>query len=162
MEVPAIIEVPRGSRNKYEADHDTGVIWLDRMLFTATQYPTDYGFIPDTLADDGDPLDILVLLDEPTFPGCHIKARPIAVLRMRDEAGLDDKILSVPATDPRWSHLLDVGDVGPFLLEEILHFFVVYKQLEPGKGTEPGNWEDRTSAESAVVKALEDYRTANP
>ena len=112
MEVEAFIEVPRGSRNKYEMDHVTGRIRLDRMLFTATQYPTDYGFIPDTLADDGDPLDILVLLDEPTFPGCSIIARPIAVLRMRDEAGGDDKVLSVPATDPRWSHLHDLGDVG--------------------------------------------------
>jgi len=87
VEVVAVIEVPRGSRNKYEADHESGTIWLDRMLFTATQYPTDYGFIPDTLAGDGDPLDVLVLLDEPTFPGCHIHARPIGVLRLRDEKG---------------------------------------------------------------------------
>ena len=147
MEVEAIIEVPRGSRNKYEADHDTGRIWLDRMLFTATQYPTDYGFIPATLADDGDPLDIMVLLDEPTFPGCHVLARPVAVLRMRDEAGGDDKILSVPATDPRWSLLLD----------EILHFFQVYKQLEPGKLTEPGHWEDRVAAEATIETAFDAF-----
>ena len=149
VEIPAIIEVPRGSRNKYEADHETGVIWLDRMLFTATQYPTDYGFIPETLADDGDPLDVLVLLDEPTFPGCHIKARPIAVLRMRDEAGLDDKVLCVPATDPRWSHLLDINDVGSFLLEEILHFFIVYKQLEPGREPSPVTGRTDASAEGS-------------
>ncbi|HEY3723637.1 MAG TPA: inorganic diphosphatase [Acidimicrobiia bacterium] len=157
MEVEAIIEVPRGSRNKYEADHDTGRIWLDRMLFTATQYPTDYGFIPATLADDGDPLDIMVLLDEPTFPGCHVLARPVAVLRMRDEAGGDDKILSVPATDPRWSHLLDITDIASFLLDEILHFFQVYKQLEPGKLTEPGHWEDRVAAEATIETAFDAF-----
>ena len=162
MEVEAFIEVPRGSRNKYEVDHATGLIRLDRMLFTATQYPTDYGFIPDTLADDGDPLDIMVLLDEPTFPGCHILARPIAVLRMRDEAGGDDKVLAVPATDPRWSHLVDLGDVGAFLLDEILHFFTVYKALEPGKLTEPGHWEDHVAAEETVVRALALYRDESP
>jgi inorganic pyrophosphatase len=161
VEVEAFIEVPRGSRNKYEADHASGLIWLDRMLFTATQYPTDYGFIPDTLADDGDPLDILVLLDEPTFPGCHILARPIAVLRMRDEAGGDDKVLSVPATDPRWSDRLDLADVGTFLLDEILHFFTVYKQLEPEKLTEPGHWEDRAAADETVRRAFELYRTTH-
>ncbi len=159
MEVEAFIEVPRGSRNKYEMDHVSGRIRLDRMLFTATQYPTDYGFIPDTLADDGDPLDIMVLLDEPTFPGCSILARPIAVLRMRDEAGGDDKVLSVPATDPRWAHLHDLGDIGAFLLDEIEHFFTVYKQLEPGKLTEPGRWDDRRAAEETVRRALDLYAT---
>jgi inorganic pyrophosphatase len=161
MEVEAFIEVPRGSRNKYEMDHVSGRIRLDRMLFTATQYPTDYGFIPDTLADDGDPLDIMVLLDEPTFPGCSILARPIAVLRMRDEAGGDDKVLSVPTTDPRWSHLHDLGDVGSFLLEEIEHFFTVYKQLEPGKRTQPGRWEDRGAAEETVRRAFDLYATTD-
>jgi inorganic pyrophosphatase len=162
MEVEAFIEVPRGSRNKYEVDHASGRIRLDRMLFTATQYPTDYGFIPETLADDGDPLDILVLLDEPTFPGCSILARPIAVLRMRDEAGGDDKVLSVPATDPRWSHLHDLGDVGAFLLDEILHFFTVYKELEPGKLTEPGRWDDAAAAEETVRRALDLFGGTEP
>ena len=157
MEVVAVIEVPRGSRNKYEADHETGQIWLDRMLFTATQYPTDYGFIPDTLAGDGDPLDVLVLLDEPTFPGCHIHARPIGVLRLRDEKGQDDKVLCVPATDPRWTSYAQLSDVPGFLLDEIEHFFSVYKALEPGKATEPGHWEDRTSAESIVEEAVAAY-----
>ena len=87
MDVEVIVEIPKGSRNKYEADHESGAIWLDRMLFTATQYPTDYGFVPGTLAEDGDPLDALVLLDEATFPGCHIMARPVAVFFMEDEAG---------------------------------------------------------------------------
>jgi inorganic pyrophosphatase len=157
MEIVAFIEVPRGSRNKYEADHETGEIWLDRLLFTATQYPTDYGFIPETLADDGDPLDVLVLLDEPTFPGCRVRARPVCVLRMRDEAGLDDKVLAVPATDPRAAHLTDLGDVDPFLLDEIVHFFTVYKQLEPGKDTDLGHWEDRAAAVAIVEQARASY-----
>src|SRR5437868_13090009 len=89
MEIVAVIEIPKGSRNKYEADHDTGVIWLDRLLFTATQYPADYGYVPDTLADDGDPIDVLVLGDEPTFPGCHIRARPVGAFQMSDEKGRD-------------------------------------------------------------------------
>ena len=101
MEVDIVVEIPRGSRNKYEMDHETGAIWLDRMLFTATQYPADYGFVPETLAEDGDPLDVLVLLDEPTFPGCHIRVRPVGVFWMADEAGPDAKVLCVPAHDPR-------------------------------------------------------------
>ena len=146
MDVVAVIEVPRGSRNKYEADHDSGTIWLDRMLFTATQYPTDYGFIPDTLAGDGDPLDVLVLLDEPTFPGCHIHARPIGVLRLRDEKGQDDKVLCVPATDPRWTSYAELSDVPGFLLDEIEHFFDVYKMLEPAKNSVTRGYEGLEAA----------------
>jgi inorganic pyrophosphatase len=144
-----IVEIPKGSRNKYEVDHETGALWLDRTLFTATQYPADYGFVPDTLAEDGDPLDVLVLLDEPTFPGCHVMVRPIGVFRMRDEAGGDDKVLAVPAKDPRYAALRDLDDlrsVLPFLLDEIEHFFSVYKEVEPGKQTEPGHWEDAAAA----------------
>ena len=145
-----VVEIPKGSRNKYEVDHETGALWLDRTLFTATQYPADYGFFPGTLAEDGDPLDVLVLLDEPTFPGCHVLVRPIGVFRMRDEAGGDDKVLAVPAKDPRYAGLRDLDDVRgvwPFLLDEIEHFFAVYKEVEPGKDTEPGHWEDGTAAE---------------
>jgi inorganic pyrophosphatase len=105
VEFDAVIEIPKGQRNKYEMDHETGRIRLDRMLFTSTRYPADYGFIEDTLADDGDPLDALVLLDEPTFPGCLIRCRAIGMFRMRDEMGSDDKVLCVPATDPRMAHL---------------------------------------------------------
>ena len=155
-----MIEIPKGSRNKYEADHETGKIWLDRLLFTATQYPTDYGFFPNTLGDDGDPLDALVLLDESTFPGCHIHARPVAVFWMQDEKGADAKVLCVPATDPRWSHVQDMDDLPPHLLEEIGHFFDVYKALEPGKGTETRGWEGRSAAEQAVVEAKAAYRPA--
>jgi inorganic pyrophosphatase len=153
MEIVAIIEIPKGSRNKYEADHDTGVIWLDRLLFTATQYPTDYGYVPDTLADDGDPLDVLVLGDEPTFPGCHIRARAVGVFQMADEKGRDTKVLAVPATDPRWASVYDIGDLPGFLLEEIRHFFDVYKQIEPGKNTVVQGWEDAAAAQAEVERA---------
>ncbi|HEX7166482.1 MAG TPA: inorganic diphosphatase [Acidimicrobiales bacterium] len=157
MDVEVVIEIPKGSRNKYELDHETGAIWLDRMLFTATQYPADYGFFPDTLADDGDPLDALVLLDESTFPGCHIHARPVAVFWMQDEKGADAKILCVPATDPRWEHVRDIADLAAHLLEEIGHFFDVYKALEPGKGTETRGWEGRDAAERAIADAQAAY-----
>src|SRR3954451_1449488 len=154
MEIEVIVEVPKGSRNKYEIDHETGAIHLDRMLFTATQSPADYGFAPDTLAQDGDPLDVLVLLDEPTFPGCHISARPVAVFWMQDEAGPDAKVLCVPATDPRWQRVQNMDDLPPHLLDEIGHFFDVYKELEPHKGTETRGWEGT----EAAIAAVEDSR----
>ena len=150
MDVEVIIEIPKGQRNKYEMDHETGRIRLDRMLFTSTRYPSDYGFIEDTLADDGDPLDALVLLEEPTFPGCVITCRVIGMFRMRDEKGLDDKVLCVPATDPRWKHLQDINDVPEFDRLEIQHFFEVYKALEPGKSVEGAEWADRSAAEAEV------------
>jgi inorganic pyrophosphatase len=153
-----LVEIPKGSRNKYEADHETKEIWLDRLLFTATQYPTDYGFFPDTLAEDGDPLDALVLLDESTFPGCHIHARPVAVFWMQDEKGADAKVLCVPATDPRWDHVQDMGDLPTHLLEEIGHFFDVYKALEPGKSTETKGWEGRAAAKRAIDDARLAYQ----
>ena len=153
-----MIEIPKGSRNKYEADHETSEIWLDRLLFTATQYPTDYGFFPNTLADDGDPLDALVLLDESTFPGCHIHARPVAVFWMQDEKGADAKVLCVPTTDPRWDHVQDMEDLPSYLLQEIGHFFDVYKALEPGKRTETKGWEGRAAAEQAIADAQQAYR----
>ena len=108
MEFDVFIEIPRGSRNKYEVDHDSGLIRLDRTLFTSTVYPADYGFVPDTLGEDGDPLDALVLVLEPTFPGCLIRSRPIGMFRMTDEKGGDDKVLCVPASDPRQEHLRDL------------------------------------------------------
>jgi inorganic pyrophosphatase len=153
MEVEAIIEIPKGSRNKYEVDHDTGLIWLDRMLFTATQYPADYGYIPETLADDGDPLDILVLLDEATFPGCHMWTRPVGLFRMADEKGVDAKILAVPSKDPRWKGIMDIDDLAPFLLDEIRHFFEVYKALEPGKDTSIEGWGNAASALAEIDRS---------
>ncbi|MGO8889770.1 MAG: inorganic diphosphatase [Streptosporangiaceae bacterium] len=150
MDVEVVIEIPKGQRNKYEMDHDTGRIRLDRMLFTSTRYPSDYGFIEDTLADDGDPLDALVLLDEPTFPGCLITCRVIGMFRMRDENGLDDKVLCVPATDPRMEHLRDIHHVPEFERLEIQHFFEVYKALEPGKLVQSEAWADRRAAEAEI------------
>jgi len=150
VEFDVIVEIRKGQRNKYEMDHDSGRIRLDRMLFTATRYPADYGFIEHTLADDGDPLDALVLLEEPTFPGCLIRCRAIGMFRMRDEKGLDDKVLCVPATDPRVAHLSDITDVSEFDRLEIEHFFQVYKALEPGKEVETARWTDRAAAEAEI------------
>ena len=150
MEFDVVIEIPKGQRNKYEMDHETGRIRLDRMLFTSTRYPSDYGFIEDTLADDGDPLDALVLLEEPTFPGCVIRCRAIGMFRMRDEKGADDKVLCVAATDPRMAHLGDIHDVPEFDRLEIQHFFEVYKALEPGKQVEVSRWSGRKEAETEI------------
>jgi inorganic pyrophosphatase len=150
VNVEVIIEIPKGQRNKYEVDHESGRIRLDRMLFTSTRYPSDYGFIEDTLADDGDPLDALVLLEEPTFPGCLITCRVIGMFRMRDEKGADNKVLSVPASDPRWNHIQDIYDVPEFDRLEIQHFFEVYKELEPGKMVQGAAWADRAAAEAEV------------
>jgi inorganic pyrophosphatase len=131
--IDVVIEIPRGSRNKYEFDHERHVFRLDRRLFTATVYPADYGFIPDTLSEDGDPLDALVLLDDPTFPGCWVSARPVGVFWMEDDKGPDAKVLCVPAGDPRWDQVSDIADLPAHLTEEIEHFFEVYKVLEPNK-----------------------------
>jgi inorganic pyrophosphatase len=158
MEIEVIIEIPKGTRNKYEADPKTGAIWLDRMLFTATRYPEDYGFVPDTLAQDGDPLDVLVLVEEPTFPGCHIWARPLGLFLMRDEEGEDAKVLCVPATDPRNADKSELNHVAPHELEEIAHFFTIYKQLEPGKDTQVEGWKDRAAAELAIEESRRRYQ----
>ena len=155
MEFDVIIEIPRGSRNKYEVDHHSGLIRLDRTLFTSTVYPADYGFVPDTLGEDGDPLDALVLVVEPTFPGCLIRCRAIGMFRMRDEMGIDDKVLCVAATDPRMAHLLEIDNVSEFDRLEIQHFFEVYKALEPGKQVETATWAARTAAEAEIVSCRE-------
>jgi inorganic pyrophosphatase len=151
VEFDVLIEIPKGNRNKYEVDHATGRMRLDRMLFTSTRYPADYGFIEETLGEDGDPLDALVLLEEPTFPGCLIRARALGMFRMKDEAGGDDKVLCVPATDPRMEHLRDIHHVSEFDRLEIQHFFEVYKDLEPGKSVEGATWVGRTEAEAEIV-----------
>jgi inorganic pyrophosphatase len=154
VHIEVIIEVPQGSRNKYEMDHSTGRIRLDRMLFTSTRYPADYGFIPRTLAEDGDPLDAMVLLGEPAFPGTYVTARPVAVFWMHDEHGPDAKILTVPASDPRYQDLQDLPDIPAHLLAEISHFFDVYKELEPGKSSDVRGWQDRDAAEHVITEAL--------
>jgi inorganic pyrophosphatase len=149
MEVEVIVEIPRGTRNKYESD-ESGNIWLDRMLFTSTRYPHDYGYVPGTLAEDGDAVDAMVILEEPTFPGCHIHARPVGVFRMRDEMGIDAKILCVPASDPRFARVQDIADIEEHDLHEIAHFFDIYKDLEPGKRTEVAGWDGRATAEALI------------
>ncbi len=140
-----IVEIPKGSRNKYEYDHDSGKIMLDRFLFSSMVYPTDYGFIPDTLGQDTDPLDAMVLVSEPTFPGCLIAVKAIALFRMEDDMGIDDKVLCVPHTDPAWNNLETLDDVPKPLKDEIAHFFSVYKDLEQKKVTVDG-WYSREDA----------------
>ncbi|MGH3498272.1 MAG: inorganic diphosphatase [Nocardioidaceae bacterium] len=151
MQFEVTVEIPKGQRNKYEVDHSNGRIRLDRTLFTATQYPADYGFIEDTLGQDGDPLDALVLLSEPTFPGCLITCRTIGMFRMTDEKGPDDKVVCVPAVDPRQEHLRDIHHLPEFERLEIQHFFEVYKDLEPGKSVEGARWAGRAEAEAEIV-----------
>jgi inorganic pyrophosphatase len=157
MEMEVVVEIPKGTRNKYEADHDTGAIWLDRMLFTSTRYPEDYGYVPLTLAEDDDPLDAMVLLEEPTFPGCHVRARPIGLFLMRDEKGEDAKVLCVPATDPRTADVIDLGNVPEHELDEIAHFFAIYKALEPGKDTVVEGWQGRKAAETTIEAARQRF-----
>jgi inorganic pyrophosphatase len=150
--VLVVVEIPTGSRNKYEFDPEIEAIVLDRMLFTATRYPADYGYIEGTLGEDGDPLDALVFVGEPTFPGCRIRARPVGLFRMRDEKGSDEKILCVPLRDPMWSHVNEVDDLLPTLRAEIEHFFAVYKDLE-GKETSTQGFGDRESALKVIEAA---------
>ena len=159
LEFDVTIEIPRGTRNKYEVDHETGRIKLDRTLFTATRYPADYGFIDNTLGEDGDPLDALVLIDEPTFPGCLIRCRALGLFHMRDEAGGDDKVMCIPSGDPRLDHLQDLEDVNEFYRLEIQHFFETYKDLEPGKSVEGAHWVRREEAEKEIRASFE--RLAN-
>jgi inorganic pyrophosphatase len=147
------VEIPKGSRNKYEFDHDAGGIKLDRFLFSSMVYPTDYGFIPDTLGLDGDPLDAMVCVSEPTFPGCMIDVKPIALFRMEDDKGVDDKVLCVPLQDPAWNHLEELDDLPDQLRQEIAHFFSVYKDLEQKKVKVDG-WYSREDA----LKEIEESR----
>lgn len=161
LEFDVTIEIPSGSRNKYEMDHKTGRIRLDRMLFTATRYPHDYGFVDDTLGLDGDPLDALVLVQEPTFPGVVIRCRAVGMFRMTDEAGGDDKVLCVPASDVRLDHLRDIYHVSEFDRLEIQHFFEVYKHLEPGKSVEGATWVGREDAEAEIRESWERFKTGD-
>ena len=156
-EYPVVIEIPRGSRNKYEIDHETGRVYLDRVLYTSFEYPANYGFIEHTLADDGDPVDVLVMLEYPVFPGVGLKARPVAVFNMTDDGGKDAKVLCVPAGDPRWSHINDLADVPEYTLKEIEHFFEHYKDLEPGKWVKTEQWGDCAEAEAIIEAAKKAY-----
>ena len=151
----AVIEIPRGSRNKYEIDHATGRVFLDRVLFTGFVYPADYGYFENSLGEDGDPLDVLVLLEYPVYPGVGVKVRPVGVLRMSDEAGGDDKVIAVQAKDPRWAHIQDVDDIPQHTRDEIGHFFEHYKDLEPGKWVKVDAWANAAEAERLIVEAIE-------
>jgi inorganic pyrophosphatase len=157
--VPAFIEIPRGSRNKYEYDEATKGFRLDRVLYSSVHYPTDYGFIPDTLAEDGDHLDILVLVQEPTFPGCIIEARPLGGLDMADEKGADFKVLAVPLGDPRFAHIATLAEAGDHWLREIETFFATYKLLEP-KQTEVLGWHDASEAWHVIDRCRERFLRA--
>ncbi|ACV09746.1 inorganic diphosphatase [Jonesia denitrificans] len=160
MEFDVTIEIPKGQRNKYEVDHGSGRIRLDRMLFTSTRYPDDYGFIEGTLGEDGDPLDALVLLEEPTFPGCLIRCRALGMFRMADEAGGDDKVLCVPLGDQRAAWRQDIDDVSDFHRLEVQHFFEVYKDLEPGKSVEGAHWVGRKEAEEEIMRSFQRAKDA--
>mgnify|MGYP001052909671 CR=1 FL=1 len=151
-----LIEIPKGSRNKYEYDFVLHKIRFDRMLFSSMMYPGDYGFIPETLALDKDPLDVLVLGSEPTFPMCVMEVKPIGVFHMTDEKGPDEKIICVPVSDPIWNELSDISDMNPHQVKEIEHFFQVYKDLEEKK-VDVGGWGDVNEALELVKTAVERY-----
>jgi len=155
--VHVLVEIPKGSRNKFEYDKRLGVFRLDRVLYSPLHYPGDYGLIPQSLAEDGDPLDALVMVSEPTFVGCVIQARPLGLFRMIDHGILDSKVLAVPATDPLFADYHDLADVPRHFLAEVAHFFKTYKDLE-GIGVEPLGWEPAAAARQEVLGAIERYR----
>lgn len=157
--IDVIVEIPKGSRNKYEYDYEKKMIRYDRMIFSSMFYPSDYGFFPETLAEDGDALDALVLVSEPTFPGCVIEVSPIGLFKMFDEKGPDDKILCVPVSDPIWNKVTTLEEVNPHLKKEIEHFFQVYKDLEKKKVGIEG-WHDKADAIEAIHNASQAYLDA--
>lgn len=157
-EVVIVVEIPRGGRAKFEIDPDSGTIWLDRVLSTSTRYPAEYGYVLATEAGDDDPLDAVVLLEESTVPGCHIRSRPIGVLEMSDEHGTDPKLLCVAIGDPTMGAMTDISEVAPHILEEIEHFFRVYKQLEPRAHVETSGWHGVDDARTLVAGCRDAYR----
>lgn len=159
--VYAVIEVPKGSRNKYEYSKKAGVIKLDRVLYSPLHYPGDYGFIPQSLFEDGDPMDILVMMNESTFPGCVVEARTLGMLKMIDKGELDYKILAVPASDPSFDHIKTFADVPRHYLEEVKHFFMTYKHLE-GATVENQGWFDEEEAHANILNSMKTYREKFP
>ena len=155
--ITVVVEIPKGSRNKYEWDPEIGAIKLDRFLFSSVVFPTDYGFIQDTLGEDGDPLDAMVCVSEPTFPGCVIPVEAVAVFRMRDDKGQDDKILCVPHEDPNWSFMRSLDDLPGQLRVEIEHFFSIYKQPE-GKEVVVDGWYERDVALRIIEESRARWR----
>lgn len=154
--IRAIVEIPKNAVNKFEYDGKLGLFRLDRPLFSPLHYPGDYGFVPGTLAEDGDPLDVLVLVSEPTFTGCMIEARPLGVLDLIDSEEADHKVLAVPQSSPRYAQIHTVNDVWPHLRREIEHFFTIYKELE-GKQTRIGAWQDAAAARKMILESREAY-----
>jgi inorganic pyrophosphatase len=152
-----LVEIPKGSRNKYEWDEELGAIRFDRFLFSSVVYPLDYGMIPETLAEDGDPLDAMVAVSEPTFPGCMIPVKPIALFKMRDEKGIDDKVICVPLQDPNWNSFERLEDLPAQLCDEISHFFAVYKTLEQ-KDVEVEGWFPREDAVAVIEESRRRWR----
>jgi inorganic pyrophosphatase len=157
-----MIEIPKGSRNKYEYDPALKSIKFDRFVSASVIYPTDYGFIPDTLGLDGDELDVLVCLSEPTFPGCLVPVRPIGVFCMTDENGPDDKIVCVPTSDPRWNVYEALEELPEQLRDEIFHFFSVYKDLDSDRHSEPAGWADRDAALRSIAEARRRFSEQPP
>ena len=155
-----LIEIPKGSRNKYEYDFNLKKIRYDRMIFSSMMYPADYGFVPETLALDGDPLDVLVLVTEPTFPGCVMEVKPIGVFHMADEKGPDEKVICVPVSDPTANTVNDLNDLNPHLIKEIEHFFSVYKDLEKKK-VAVGGWGDVYEAKDIVAKCIQRFNDSD-
>lgn len=155
--VNVVVEIPKGSRNKFEYDKERGVIRLNRVLYSSIHYPGDYGFIPQTYYEDDDPLDILVMVNEPTFPGCIIQARPIGFFRMKDRDAPDDKILAVPASDPLFADYHDISDIPQHFLQETGHFFAVYKDLE-GVNVKTLGWENAKRAKERIMHAVDLYQ----
>jgi len=157
VKVEVTVEIPKNSRNKYEIDHKTGKVYLDRYLFTPMAYPADYGYIDETLGEDGDPMDALVITPEPVFPGVIVKARIVGVFKMTDEAGGDDKLLCV-LDDPRYDDFQDIDDVSKFTRDEIEHFFLRYKDLEPGKHVQGSGWGDKAEAVKIYEESVERFK----
>ena len=155
-EMNVIVEIPRGSQNKYEIDKKTGMIALDRVLHTAQTYPFDYGFVPQTLWDDGDALDVVLLTTVPLFPGVLVHARPVAILPMIDAGEPDEKVIAVPADDPRFAEFKDLADINKHTLKEIAHFFTTYKKLQ-NKEVTVGDFKGRAQAETAFARAMQLY-----
>ena len=157
--IEAVIEIPLESTNKYEYDKKLGVFRLDRNLYSPVHYPGDYGFIPCTLADDGDPLDVLVLVDEPSFPGCVMEVRPVGVMDMLDQGVPDEKILAVGRGNPRYKDVWNYSEIYPHMLREVTHFFSIYKDLE-GKRVEIKGWRDASAARAKVLECHKNFNEA--
>lgn len=155
--INVIVEIPKGRRTKFEVDKKTGLIRMDRFLYSSAMYPGDYGFMPQTLAEDGDPLDVLVMVNEPTFSGCLIEARPIGLFKMTDREENDFKILAVPNTDPMFAEMRDLWRVPPHFLREVEHFFEHYKDLE-GANVKTGGWHDLDTAHEEISACIDRYR----